>query len=70
MVARGLPSSLEFEETQFTSEQAITAAELPAIHNDPFDRGIIATAMQLGLPVATIDPIFAHYAEETALKLV
>ena len=66
----GVCQALEFDETQFTSEQALTAAELPAIHNDPFDRGIMATAILLSLPVATIDPTFASYAEVTALKLV
>jgi len=42
----------------------IRATELPAIHADPCDRMIIATAERHKLPVVTADPIFLHYGVE------
>ena len=39
----------------------IRATELPAIHTDPCDRLIIATAEYHRLPVVTADPIFQQY---------
>ena len=39
----------------------IRATELPAVHRDPCDRLIIATAQIHGLPVVTADPIFREY---------
>ena len=39
----------------------IRSTELPAIHADPCDRMIIATAQWYHLPVVTTDPIFAQY---------
>ena len=48
----------DIEQTAFDTEQAIIASQLPAIHQDPFDRGIIASAIGQGLPLATVDPIF------------
>ena len=43
----------------------MAAAELPPIHDDPCDRFIIAAALQLRVPVVTIDPKFAPYGVET-----
>lgn len=37
------------------------AAELPRHHGDPFDRVIIAQALDAGLAVLTRDPVFAAY---------
>jgi PIN domain nuclease of toxin-antitoxin system len=37
-------------------------AGLPALHRDPFDRVLIAQALQHGLTVATVDPNVAAYA--------
>ena len=37
------------------------ATELPPIHNDPFDRLIIATARSQQMPVITTDSIFNQY---------
>jgi PIN domain nuclease of toxin-antitoxin system len=45
-------------------EICITAAELPAIHDDPADRLIIATAKANRLPVLTSDERFAEYGVE------
>jgi PIN domain nuclease of toxin-antitoxin system len=42
-------------------EMCLLAAALPPIHQDPFDRFIIATAKKLGLPVLTTDPNFEPY---------
>jgi PIN domain nuclease of toxin-antitoxin system len=36
-------------------------ARLPALHRDPFDRLLIAQALQHGLTVATTDPEIATY---------
>ena len=47
-----LPLELEF---------CIGAAELPAIHDDPFDRFVIATAKSLKLAVVTRDERVAEY---------
>ncbi len=46
---------------------ALAVSELPPIHRDPFDRLIIATAINLGVPVVTADRIFADYGIETWL---
>ena len=42
----------------------IRATELPAIHGDPCDRMIIATAQSRGLPVVTGDHVFMQYGIE------
>jgi PIN domain nuclease of toxin-antitoxin system len=34
---------------------------LPALHRDPFDRMLIAQALQHGLTIATVDADFAAY---------
>ena len=39
----------------------VRATELPAIHKDPCDRLIIATAMIHRLAVVTADPVFKEY---------
>jgi PIN domain nuclease of toxin-antitoxin system len=39
----------------------IAAAELPAIHHDPCDRFILATAKLNNLAVVTADERFAEY---------
>ncbi len=36
-------------------------AALPPLHRDPFDRLLIAQALQNGLTVATVDPALAAY---------
>lgn len=43
----------------------IKAGQLPAIHLDPFDRLIIATALVHDFPVVTTDERFAAYGVET-----
>ena len=39
----------------------LRATELPAIHADPCDRLIIATAEAQHMPVVTADPVFQQY---------
>ena len=40
---------------------SVRSTELPAIHADPVDRILIATAEVRGLPVVTADAVFARY---------
>lgn len=44
---------------------ALAVASLPPIHRDPFDRILIAQAMQLGVPIMTADPAIMAYPVET-----
>lgn len=53
-----------FVAAPITAEDAEGAANLPAIHRDPMDRFIIATALREGVPVLTNDHIFAAYGVE------
>ena len=34
---------------------------LPTLHKDPFDRILIAQALEEGLPIVTADPVFSRY---------
>jgi PIN domain nuclease of toxin-antitoxin system len=36
-------------------------ATLPSLHRDPFDRMLVAQAMQSGLSIATVDPSVSAY---------
>jgi PIN domain nuclease of toxin-antitoxin system len=36
-------------------------ATLPAVHRDPFDRMLVCQAMELGLTIVTVDPVFEAY---------
>lgn len=42
-------------------DDAIAAGRLPLFHRDPFDRMLIAQAMQRGLTLATADRTLADY---------
>jgi Uncharacterized protein conserved in bacteria len=44
---------------------ALTAAVLPRIHRDPFDRLLVAQAQREGIPILTADPVIARYDVET-----
>jgi len=46
-------------------EHALTAASLPRIHRDPFDRLLVAQAQREGIPILTADPVIARYDVET-----
>lgn len=49
------------------SDICIAAVALPPIHKDPFDRIIVATARQHGLPIVTSDRVIPSYPGITAL---
>lgn len=51
-------------EIPIDSALCVAAAELPPHHRDPFDRFIIAAALQLRAPVVTVDPKFVPYGVE------
>jgi PIN domain nuclease of toxin-antitoxin system len=51
-----------FRELAVTSDHAITAARLPLLHRDPFDRILIAQACLHGLTLVTRDPMIPKYA--------
>jgi PIN domain nuclease of toxin-antitoxin system len=42
-------------------DDAMAAGRLPLLHRDPFDRMLIAQAMQRGLTLATADRTLAEY---------
>lgn len=44
-----------------TLEHAATAAALPPVHRDPFDRMLIAQAITESLTAVTDDPVFRRY---------
>lgn len=46
-----------------TPEIAIRAVNLSPIHKDPFDRIIMATALEYGAKLASIDNLFSKYVE-------
>ncbi|PZV09664.1 MAG: PIN domain nuclease [Leptolyngbya sp.] len=46
-----------------TAEIACHAVNLTAIHRDPFDRMIIATALVLEAQLASVDSLFPQYPE-------
>lgn len=48
-------------------EICIAAAELPAVHQDPCDRFIIATARREGLAVVTADLRFKEYGVDVLI---
>jgi PIN domain nuclease of toxin-antitoxin system len=51
----------ELRELPITATHALTAARLPAIHRDPFDRVLIAQARCEGLTLVTRDPAIQKY---------
>ncbi len=56
-------ASLEngYVELDVTGQHAITVANLPPIHKDPFDRLLIAQAMVEGITLLTADATIAQY---------
>jgi PIN domain nuclease of toxin-antitoxin system len=51
-----------------TAEQIVASAKLPQHHHDPFDRVIIAQAVEAGLPVLSCDSKFSLYDIEVIWK--
>ncbi len=50
-----------WRELVVTSEHAVTVAELPPIHSDPFDRMLLAQARVEGFTLLTSDAKLARY---------
>ncbi len=69
-LARWFPAILRqhsLKELPLTSAIGIVAAGLPPLHKDPFDRLIIATALEYHLPVITSDRTIPTYPGITVL---
>ena len=67
----GLPEQIRncgFAELPITSQHAMTAARLPLIHRDPFDRMLVAQAQDENLTLVTRDPRCRKY-EVTVLPV-
>lgn len=43
------------------AEHVWAVADLPDLHQDPFDRALVAQANVEGIPIVTVDPRFAAY---------
>jgi PIN domain nuclease of toxin-antitoxin system len=56
-----LPSGIEL--FPLTPEITVRAVNLSPIHKDPFDRLIIATALEYGAKLASVDSLFSKYPE-------
>jgi PIN domain nuclease of toxin-antitoxin system len=52
-------------ELPITWSHAARAASLPPLHGDPFDRMLVAQALEEGLVLATRDPLVARYPVAT-----
>lgn len=50
-------------ELSVSSEHALVAGDLPALHKDPFDRILIAQARVEGLQLLTVDKAVEKYGE-------
>jgi PIN domain nuclease of toxin-antitoxin system len=61
------PSGIEL--LPLTPAIAAIAVDLSDVHKDPFDRLIIATTLQYQGKLASVDGLFARYAELTGLLL-
>ncbi|MGK5113297.1 MULTISPECIES: type II toxin-antitoxin system VapC family toxin [unclassified Geodermatophilus] len=60
----GLPEELErqgFDTLPITVEDGLVAGALPRLHDDPFDRMLIAQAVRHRLVLVTADRRFADY---------
>lgn len=49
----------------FLPEHAIAAARLPAIHKDPWDRLLVASAILSGMTIVTQDKALSRYSVKT-----
>lgn len=54
----------DFTFLQIHPLQAIRSGLLPFHHRDPFDRLLAAQSLDLGIPIISLDTIFAHYGVE------
>lgn len=52
-----------YRELPVTSEHAVAVNDLPPLHNDPFDRILVAQARVEGLTLLTVDKAVAKYGD-------
>ncbi len=57
--------ALGFGELRISFEHTLRAGALPPRHRDPFDRVLVAQALEEGLTLVTRDPAFRLYAVPT-----
>lgn len=50
-----------YEELPIASGHALAAGDLPPLHKDPFDRMLVAQALEEGIVLLTADPLVAQY---------
>lgn len=50
-----------FQPLDLTLAQAERAGSLDLAHRDPFDRMLAAQALDLDIPIATVDPVLAQF---------
>jgi len=60
LLRRGLLDN-GYDELAITSEHTVAIANLPPIHQDPFDRMLVAQSAVEGILLLTADPIVAQY---------
>ena len=60
LLRRGLLDN-GYNELAITSDHAIAVDLLPPIHEDPFDRILIAQSMVEAITLLTADPVVARY---------
>lgn len=60
LLRRGLLDN-GYHELAITSEHAVAVDGLPPIHNDPFDRILIAQSIVEGITLLTVDDLVAQY---------
>ena len=57
--------SLGFGELRISFEHTRRVGELPPLHRDPFDRLLVAQALEEGLTLVTRDPALSQYPAPT-----
>src|SRR5271157_1031894 len=60
LLRRGLLDN-GYSELPIVSDHVVTIESLPPIHNDPFDRVLVAQATVEGITLLTVDPVVAQY---------
>ncbi len=60
LLRRGLIDN-GYDELAISGEHAVSIANLPPIHKDPFDRMLVAQSTVEGILLLTADPILAQY---------
>lgn len=58
-------AATEFEELPVRMAHTARIRELPTFHRDPFDRLLVAQALEEGLTLVTRDPVFGDYRVPT-----